>query len=287
LGVGITSPTQKLDVYGTGMKVNNASYVGYLGAGNTFAGGAASDFCVRSDNVLSFATGGPYERARIDSSGNLLVGGTTSPSGKANNFVNLGGSGGFWTKSGGVGYFGTFDNYAMVFATNDTERARIDSSGNLLVGTTSTSGATGFAFISPSASSVQRLIIGHVVGNTTGDTYHEFNYNSSQIGSITQSGTTAVLYNTTSDQRLKENIEDADSASNLIDSLQVRQFDWITDKTHQRYGFVAQELVTVAPEAVNQPNDPEEMMAVDYSKLVPMLVKEIQSLRQRLSAANL
>jgi len=69
--------------------------------------------------------------------------------------------------------------------------------------------------------------------------------------------------------------------------LQVRKFDWKSDGTHQRYGFVAQELVTVAPEAVHQPEDTEQMMAVDYSKLVPMLVKEIQSLRQRLAAANL
>ena len=68
----------------------------------------------------------------------------------------------------------------------------------------------------------------------------------------------------------------------MIDSLQVRKFDWKTDSTHQRYGFVAQELVTVAPEAVHQPIDTEEMMAVDYSKLVPLLVKEIQSLRQRI-----
>jgi hypothetical protein len=42
--------------------------------------------------------------------------------------------------------------------------------------------------------------------------------------------------------------------------------------------------VAVAPEAVHQPTNPDEMMAVDYSKLVPMLVKEIQSLRQRLTA---
>jgi hypothetical protein len=81
LGIGTTSPAQKLDVYGTGMKVNNASYVGYLGDGNTFAGGAVSDFCVRSDNVLSFAAGGPYERVRIDSSGNVGIG-TTSPGSK-------------------------------------------------------------------------------------------------------------------------------------------------------------------------------------------------------------
>ena len=79
VGIGTSSPTQKLDVYGNGMKVNNASYVGYLGAGNTFAGGAASDFCVRSDNVLSFATAGPYERARITTTGGFVVGTTTDP----------------------------------------------------------------------------------------------------------------------------------------------------------------------------------------------------------------
>ena len=89
------------------------------------------------------------------------------------------------------------------------------------------------------------------------------------------------------DKRLKENIKDADSASNLIDSLQVRQYDWKEEGSHQRYGFIAQELVQVAPEAVHQPNDTEEMMAVDYSKLVPMLVKEIQSLRKRLADAGI
>jgi hypothetical protein len=45
--------------------------------------------------------------------------------------------------------------------------------------------------------------------------------------------------------------------------------------------------VTVAPEAVHQPEDTDEMMAVDYSKLVPMLVKEIQSLRKRLADAGI
>ena len=70
----------------------------------------------------------------------------------------------------------------------------------------------------------------------------------------------------------------------MIDAIQVRQYDWKSDGSHQRYGFIAQELVTVAPEAVHQPADPEEMMAVDYSKLVPMLVKEIQDLRKRLAA---
>jgi len=63
----------------------------------------------------------------------------------------------------------------------------------------------------------------------------------------------------------------------------VRQFDWEADGSHQRYGMVAQELTTVAPEAVTTPEDPDEMMGVDYSKLVPMLIKEIQTLRSRVS----
>ena len=47
--------------------------------------------------------------------------------------------------------------------------------------------------------------------------------------------------------------------------------------------MVAQELQAVAPEAVSASEDPDEMLGVDYSKLVPMLVKEIQSLRARVA----
>ena len=102
------------------------------------------------------------------------------------------------------------------------------------------------------------------------------------VGSIQTAGS-ATAYNTSSDARLKENIADADDAGELIDAIQVRQFDWIADGEHQRYGMVAQELNTVAPEAVSEGETEEDMMAVDYSKLVPMLVKEIQSLRARVA----
>ena len=94
----------------------------------------------------------------------------------------------------------------------------------------------------------------------------------------------STYYNTSSDQRLKENIVDAPSASDDIDAIQVRSFDWKADGSHQKYGMVAQELVTVAPEAVSQPEDPDEMMGVDYSKLVPMMIKEIQNLRREVAA---
>ena len=102
------------------------------------------------------------------------------------------------------------------------------------------------------------------------------------IGSITTNGI-ATAYNTSSDQRLKENIADADDSGELIDAIQVRKFDWKTDGSHQDYGMVAQELQTVAPEAVSAPENPDEMMSVDYSKLVPMLIKEIQTLRARVA----
>jgi len=161
----------------------------------------------------------------------------------------------------------------------------LDASGNLLVGGTSASFSTPI-FITPNNGSGY-ISANHATGTPSGNFFAAFNYNAATIGSITQSGTTAVLYNLTSDQRLKTNIADAAPASALIDAIQVRQYDWKSDGSHQRYGFIAQELVTVAPEAVHQPADPEEMMAVDYSKLVPMLVKEIQSLRQRLAAAGI
>ena len=86
-----------------------------------------------------------------------------------------------------------------------------------------------------------------------------------------------------SDQRLKENIADADDAGSKVDAIQVRKFDWKADGSHQDYGMIAQELMTVAPEAVSVPEDSEEIMGVDYSKLVPMLIKEIQSLRSRVA----
>ena len=160
-----------------------------------------------------------------------------------------------------------------------TQAATLTAAGDFLVGTTSVLGGGKF--------SVQGAAGGNIAGFQNGDDAGRgiafLNSSGTVVGSITWNAT-VTTYAVTSDQRLKENISDADSASSLIDALQVRKFDWKANGSHQRYGFVAQELVTVAPEAVHQPTDPEQMMAVDYSKLVPMLVKEIQSLRARVAA---
>jgi prepilin-type processing-associated H-X9-DG protein len=175
---------------------------------------------------------------------------------------------------GAVGYNHSTDS--LNFYTSSAQRMLIDSSGNLLVGTTSggarlrVTGAAG-----ASASIVQ-------VG-TNGYPAISFNNTSGlQQGYIVTNASSVSLVSV-SDQRLKENIADADDAGSKIDAIKVRQYDWKVNGSHQDYGMVAQELQIVAPEAVHQPADSEEMMGVDYSKLVPMLVKEIQSLRSRVA----
>ena len=103
-----------------------------------------------------------------------------------------------------------------------------------------------------------------------------------RVGWIGTNGS-ATSFNTSSDERLKENIADAADAGALIDGIQVRQFDWKINGEHQRYGMIAQELDLVFPEAVAHGPTEDDTLAVDYSKLVPMLVKEIQSLRARVA----
>ena len=170
----------------------------------------------------------------------------------------------------------------MAFKTNSAERMRIDSSGNLLVGLTSSNylaaddgiqlNANGTARFGGSGTSARNLL--SFVNGTDGTP--------AEVGFIQTNGS-ATSYSTSSDQRLKENIVDAPSASDDIDAIQVRSFDWKADGSHQKYGMVAQELQSVAPEAVSGDADSDDMMGVDYSKLVPMLVKEIQSLRARVA----
>ena len=65
--------------------------------------------------------------------------------------------------------------------------------------------------------------------------------------------------------------------------MQVRKFDWKRNGHHQEYGMVAQELLPISPDSIAQGETEEDMMSVDYSTLVPMLIKEIQSLRQRVA----
>jgi len=115
-----------------------------------------------------------------------------------------------------------------------------------------------------------------------------------QTGYIYSPAGTTTLYTTASDRRLKQNIVDAPSAINDVMAIGIKSFDWILNNEHQKYGVIAQDLHLIAPDAVAIPQNSEDMCAVDYSALVPMLIKSIQelkaqneSLKARLDAANL
>jgi hypothetical protein len=161
-----------------------------------------------------------------------------------------------------------------------SESMRIDDLGNLLVGCTSLPSASvkGAAFL---GNANQGRLYVSADSTAARDLAYFINPNG-VIGTITTTSS-STAYNTSSDERLKENITDANDAGDKIDAIKVRQYDWKTDGSHQDYGMVAQELMTVAPEAVSGDPESDEMMGVDYSKLVPMMLKEIQSLRARVA----
>ncbi len=199
-------------------------------------------------------------------------------SGSANigNLLNItdGVTNGFLTTTSGTMQFGTSTSAPIVFYTGNTERVRLHTSGKTVA-----SASISFDFIHYFQ---QTNANGYLLGVDTAGSALAFFYKngSTGVGSITTNGT-STSFNETSDKRAKENIVDSPSASADIDSIQVRSFDWIETGEHQKYGTVAQELQSIAPYAVYEPENSEHMMGVDYSKLVPMLVKEIQSLRTR------
>ena len=168
------------------------------------------------------------------------------------------------------------------FFTGGAEKARITASSTpaILVGCT----------VNPSASAPGSMVSTTGAGSftsfaaaNTASTHAVFGNLNGAVGTI-QTTNSTTAYNTSSDRRLKSNIEDAASASDKIDAIQVRQFDWNVDDSHQDYGLIAQELQPIEPLAVTGDADSDEMMGVDYSKLVPMLIKEIQELRGRVAA---
>jgi len=93
------------------------------------------------------------------------------------------------------------------------------------------------------------------------------------VGSITTTSS-ATLYNVTSDYRLKQDLKDY-SGLNLITAIKTYDYEWKSDKTRM-YGVLAHELSQLIPYAVTGEKDGKEMQGVDYSKLVPILIKAIQ-----------
>jgi hypothetical protein len=175
----------------------------------------------------------------------------------------------------------TSGNYASYLGFNTranggsvSERMRIDSSGQVLVGLSS--GYT-TAPVQSYQTSAGQWAFGAKSTASAGSTYF-ITFNTSdntQRGYIYYNGTSTV-YSTSSDERLKKNIEDAPSAISDISAIKIRSFDWKENGQHQKYGVVAQELQIIAPDAISTPPEENGILGVDYSLLVPMMIKAIQ-----------
>jgi hypothetical protein len=191
---------------------------------------------------------------------------------------------------------GTTTNTAFQFITNNTERARIDSSGNFLVGTTSGSARLNVTQASGDAITVNTSGGGtgyvYVSGTTTG-TPGYFQTSSGLAGQITCSGTTTI-YSITSDYRLKTVIGPVSDAGKRIDSLQPVEYTWNNNGDRTR-GFLAHQFQEVYASSVSGTKDAVDAegkpvyqsMQASTSEVIADLVAEIQSLRQRLAAANI
>ena len=206
----------------------------------------------------------------------------------AGNLITSGGSNtilGKYTGNQGGLDIRTLSNIIVLSDGDGNPRVHIDSSNAVLIGTgfATTGGSSGIK-INANGSGIETK------SGTTGFHYHNRFYNSGgQVGYIsTQNSSTQ--YNTTSDHRLKENVDYTWDATTRLKQLKPARFNFIADADTTVDGFLAHEAQAVVPEAVtgthNEVDDDGNavMQGIDQSKLVPLLVKTIQELEARITA---
>ena len=352
LGIGTTSPGSPLTIEsnaGNQVKITYPSVASYYL--NATSGG---DFAINKDGT---------ERARIDTSGRLLVGTSSSRTtgivgdgsrlqveglDAAGSFisvirnVNTTGAGGVTfgksrgttlnsstvVQSGDILGFVNFEgadgtNFIrsatitaevdgtpgtgdmpgrLVFSTtadgasSPTERMRITSAGELLVGATATVGANR-VFIAVGDQNALGIKTGQGAGNQNLVRFYDSTDTVCGVISI-DSGANTTTYGTSSDYRLKQNIIKLANATTRLLALKPVNFNFIADDLNRVFdGFIAHEVETVVPEAVVGEKDGVDdqgspvFQVIDQSKLVPLLtaalqetLAEIATLKDRVAA---
>ena len=250
-------------------------------------------------DTIAFSEGG-VESMRIDSSGNVGIGSTSpnigsltraltinTPTGGNYSGVELAGAGTlsarFVTNNAAGTFFGSQLSIPLIFETNATERARITSGGDLLLGTTNSSDTADAGFRAQPSGVATSTLTASGTGDSTMRVY------STGAGAyrffVRMDGTifaTSIVITAISDERLKENVRDIDTGLNSIMSLKPRRFDWKDGKGQDKKnaaGFIAQEFETVFPECVGTSKagaDGIEYKSINHETLIPTLVKAIQ-----------
>jgi hypothetical protein len=294
VGIGTSSPQDALDI--TAASGTASIRIASQGAGSLtwrlasqLVGVANAGFVIRDETNT-------VNRLVIDGSGNVGIG-TSSPTakltvsgvvGNGNAVMSVDSSD--FVRMYADATFGSAINWStgdvLRFATSDssfsgfTERARIDSSGNLLVGTTSSpvAGKIASSFLS-SSSEFGAVFIDSQSNNTA--IFAQFRNASTAIGSITNNNNTATAYNTSSDYRLKESIAPMTGALAKVALLKPCTYKWKINGSDGQ-GFIAHELAEVEPgcvtgekDAVDAEGNPQ-YQGIDTSFLVATLTAAIQ-----------
>lgn len=306
VGIGTSSPASQLDVSKTGdatLSLTSSGVQRYqliARSGGNFdiydQSSAASRITLTQAGNVGIGTSSPLVRLHVSTTGtstsafgNVISTFRSEASGRDASIQFSDG-----TNTGNIGQL----SGNLILGTGGTERMRIDSSGNLLVGTTNTTGIAGGGSTNPGVWLAQGLIATQNNGDAniycskatgyTSSNYIAFWVSGTLVGSITTNGS-VTLYNTTSDYRLKNIVGNISDSGQRIDALEPIEYDW--KNGGRTRGFLAHKFAEVYPNSVNGEKDAVDKdgkpvyqaMQASTPEVMADLIAEIQSLRKRVA----
>jgi hypothetical protein len=306
VGINTSSPATSLHIANAGNSFLTLERTGTTGGTGTFAinmeGGSSQQTTMAYDDGGKLVIGRSSDPATqagfsndfvLDSSGKVGIGATSID---GDSLLHLKSS------KPNIFFEDTDDNKdwrleaTSVFKLQDVTRGaevfRFDGSGNLLVGTTTQGGKVTIDSPSNDGLSVSvgsnRLVMISKRGND-GDHIRFLNSAGTISGNISVSGT-STAYGTSSDYRLKENVDYDFTALDRVAQLKPARFNFIADADKTVDGFLAHEVQDIVPEAISGEKDAvddegnPEYQGIDQGKLVPLLTKAIQEQQTQIEA---